>query len=192
MFDVTHNIWLGKRRQPNVSEDLRIGRAQSSPAFLLLSSSLWHLVRLHERHQGGPRGFSVVPSSSSVPLISSLCLSASLCPLVSSCFVPSVNKHRDICISGAVFSVDVCISNSLCGLTCFRQRRWHRFNPLTPTISHPGSTPLYQSDEQPSFSARKINSLMISAPLRKEDMTHHFIQFKFRPHYLVCVFPLSR
>lgn len=63
------------------------------------------------------------PNSSSVPLISSLCLSASLCPLVSSCFVPSVNKHRDICISGAVFSVDVCISNSLCGLTCFHQRR---------------------------------------------------------------------
>lgn len=29
------------------------------------------------------------------------------------------------------------ISNALCGLTCFHQRRWHWFNPLTPTIFHP-------------------------------------------------------
>lgn len=45
---------------------------------------------------------------SSCPSLSSV----GLCPPVRLCFVPSV-KHGHICISGAVFSVDVCISNSM-------------------------------------------------------------------------------
>lgn len=162
-MSLTDQYLIGqKARWPNEPENLYIGPTQfSSPVLLFnplfsLYSPLSDVVWLHELLQGHvtPERLSVVTSSSSVPLtsvfsLSVFCksLSASLCPLVGFCFVPSVNKHRHICISGAVFSVDVCNSNSLCGLTCFHQRCWHWFSPLTPTISHPGSMPLYQSDE---------------------------------------------
>lgn len=135
---------------------------RSNPFFCLLSSystlsylssyisSLWCLVWLHEQVA---EKLSVTDSSSvssiSFFFLSVFCASlpASVLWLDSALFHLLTNTGTSVYLG--LFSVDVCISNFLCGLTCFHQRCWHWFNPLTPTISHPssGSMPLYQSDE---------------------------------------------
>lgn len=157
-----HIFVLGVTDRPDNEEKANAGQVckkifilyHSSPVFsltfLLIFSSFLVLCLVWLHVQLVAKKLSVVTNSFRVVdnflSLSSVSLSASLCPLVGFCFVSSFNKHGHICISGAVFSVDVCISNSLCRLTCSHQRCWHRFNSWTPTIPHPGSKPLYQSD----------------------------------------------
>lgn len=127
--------------------------------------ALWCLVWLHELLQSGWGAFF---NQSSVSLIPFFCspvfypsLFATLRLLVWSCFVPSVNKHRHTCVSGAVFSVDVCISTSLCGLTCFHQRWWYWSTcerPRSPILALCGR---FVSDQRSSISGRQINLFMI-------------------------------
>lgn len=68
--------------------------------IFLFYSHLSRLVWLHEQLQCGPRGFLSSPPPPLFLFFPSLCL---LSVSRFFCFVPSVNKHGHICISGAVF-----------------------------------------------------------------------------------------